>query len=113
MWRYFSKAKGAVSGPEAAGCCDRCGDLWALRQLRFQHQWRGESLFNLQIRVCPKCYDVPSAFLKTIRIPADPIPVYQPRPPQWATMENNSTPDLTWDQLYGRWDDGVSVWDPS
>lgn len=35
---------------------------------------------NLRILVCPKCYDLPNEQLRSILIPADPVPLQNPRP---------------------------------
>lgn len=37
-------------------------------------------LQNLRILVCGICLDVPAAQLKTIILPPDPLPVFNPRP---------------------------------
>lgn len=43
--------------------------------------WRGTSLQNLWIRVCKRtCLDTPQQQLRSITLPADPVPVWQPRP---------------------------------
>ncbi len=64
-------------------------------------------------RVCPRCMDVPSAFLKALSLPADPVPVPFPRPSQAEQQMNSGSPALNWDQLNSAWDDGISVWDPT
>jgi len=42
--------------------------------------WRGTSLMNLRILVCTRtCNDKPQAQLRAIILPADPVPVRNPR----------------------------------
>lgn len=41
-------------------------------------------LQNLRLLVCKRCLDVPMDQLKTIVIPADPMPVLNPRPEHYA-----------------------------
>lgn len=49
----------------------------------WQAQWIGPRLQNLKILVCESCLDVPQEQLKMFIIPADPIPIYVPRPAQY------------------------------
>lgn len=42
-------------------------------------QWQGTTLQNLGFLVCPACWDKPNPQLKTIILPPDPIPIWQPR----------------------------------
>jgi hypothetical protein len=83
----YGRAKINPSAPEAVGVCDGCGKLWNLRELRFQFDWAGTSMINRQIRVCPDCYDRPQEQLRTIILPADPPPVWQPRPEPYLVDE--------------------------
>lgn len=112
MWRFFGHAKADPSHSEAAGICDRCNFTYQLRDLHWQYQWRGSGLVNTMFRVCPKCLDVPSEFLKALKLPADPIPVPFPRPNQFQQQINNGIPITVWDQLYGAWDSQGNVWLP-
>jgi len=80
---YASKAGRAIANarnPRAQAVCDRCG-MWYQRQnLVFQRDWRGTNLQNLYILVCTRtCLDVPQSQLRSIVIPPDPVPIYQPR----------------------------------
>lgn len=77
------------SDPQALGICDRCGALYNLHVLRYQFQWAGTAMVNKQLRVCPTCYDTPSEFLRTIILPPDPPPVWQPRPEPYLVDEVN------------------------
>jgi hypothetical protein len=46
-------------------------------------------LQNLRLLVCKECLDVPQPQLKSIVIPADPTPVLNPRPEQYAVTVPN------------------------
>lgn len=66
--------------PRAVAVCDRCGGLVNHVNLRSQHEWNGSQLQDLRILVCSKCYDIPNEQLRSLMIPADPVPVNNPRP---------------------------------
>lgn len=112
-WRFFGHAKADPSAPRAAGFCDRCDHVWQLSQLVWEMQWRGTTLTRTGFRVCPECLDVPAQFLKAISIPADPLPVRDPRTGYVQQEMNNGIPALNWDQLYSAWDVSGNVWDPT
>lgn len=86
-YRPFGRAEVNPSSPRGVGSCDRCGFLYQLNRLQYQHQWAGTDLINLRIRVCPTCMDAPSEFLRTIIIPPDPLPLIDPRPEPYALDE--------------------------
>lgn len=77
------------SAPQAAGVCDRCGFMYQRNQLRWQHDFRGPVLQNIRILVCDRCYDTPQSQLRSIVIPADPMPITQPRVPDYQTSETD------------------------
>jgi hypothetical protein len=56
----------------------------------WQYDWRGASLQNLQFLVCNTCYDRPQEQLRAIIVPADPIPVGNPRLENFPTAETNT-----------------------
>lgn len=86
-WRFHGKATVDTNRPSAWGVCDRCGGLYDLNRLQYQWQWASMDLVNLRIRVCPTCLDKPSPFLRTIIIPPDPVPAFDPRPEPYAFDE--------------------------
>jgi len=43
-------------------------------------------LVNLRLLVCPECLDVPQPQLRTIIIPADPLPIPNPRPENYTEV---------------------------
>lgn len=108
-WRPHGRAQVNPDSPEGFGTCDRCGFLYNLNALKFQYQWSGTQLINLQLRVCTvTCYDKPSEFLRTIILPPDPVPLEQPRPEPYAVDESS---DNVWGGggvwgADGNWGDG-------
>lgn len=83
-WRQHGRASVDPRNPRAFGCCDRCSLWYNLIDLHYQFDWRGNHLQNLWIRVCNDCYDKPQQQLRPRVLPADPVPVYQPRPDNFA-----------------------------
>lgn len=57
--------------------------------LRWQYDWRGASLQNLKLLVCSPCYDEPQAQLRAIVVPADPVPITNPRIQDFVAAETN------------------------
>ena len=81
------RARVSSKNPQAFFVCDRCG-MWGNRvNGRWQFDWRGTSLQNLWILVCDRCLDVPQNQLRAITLPADPVPVFQPRVENFAADE--------------------------
>jgi len=79
---YASKAgRARVSSrnPQAQAVCDRCGIWTNHTRLQWQYDWRGASLANIRILVCDECLDEPQQQLRAIVVPADPVPITQPR----------------------------------
>ena len=58
-----------------------------MRDLAWQFQYQGSGLINLRILVCPVCIDEPNPQLLSPRLPADPLPVANPRPEPYAVEE--------------------------
>jgi hypothetical protein len=79
-WHPTGRAPVSSRFPQAQGTCDRCGGHYALRSLKWQYQFAGVQLQNLRLLVCDRCLDVPQMQLKTIVLPPDPVPVFNPRP---------------------------------
>jgi hypothetical protein len=79
--RPHGRATVSPRKPQVHGICDRCGFRYLLGDLRWQMQWAGPRLQNLRLLVCETCYDKPQENgLRTIVLPADPLPVMNPRP---------------------------------
>ena len=75
------------SNPSAFGVCDRCGFWYNQRDLVWQDQWAGTHLYNVQLLVCSRCYDLPQEQLRTIILPPDPPPILNARVPNFAYEE--------------------------
>lgn len=83
-WHPTGRARVNARSPEAQAVCDRCYLNYSLRDLRWQNQWSGNRLQNIQLLVCKTCLDVPQPQLKAVIIPADPVPLLNTRPEQYA-----------------------------
>lgn len=73
------RARISARNPQAIGVCDRCGIWYNHVNLRWQYDWRGASLQNIRLLVCNSCYDEPQSQLRAIVVPADPVPIVNPR----------------------------------
>ncbi len=77
--RPHGRAKVSTRNPEAFAICDDCGFMFNHSELRWQLQWAGNKLVNLKQLVCRRCNDIPQTQLRAIVLPADPMPVMNPR----------------------------------
>jgi hypothetical protein len=87
---YASKsgrARTSITSPRAFGVCERCGMWFNHHKLRWQFEWRGAALMNIRRLVCNACYDRPQQQLRAIVIPADPLPIRNPRPEPFEEEE--------------------------
>jgi len=84
------RARTSATSPQVHAICDRCGFRYNHSDLRKQFDWRGAALADIQLLVCPRCYDVPQQQLRAIVIPADPVPVQNPRIQDFVTAESNT-----------------------
>jgi len=90
---YASKqgrARVDARNPRAAAICDRCGFVYNHYQLSWQYDWAGASLINKRILVCNTCYDEPQQQLRAIVVPADPVPILNPRLQDFVTAETST-----------------------
>jgi hypothetical protein len=83
------RARTSARNPRAFAVCDRCGIWYNRVDLHPQFDWRGAQLQNLYIYVCTKCTDVPQEQLRAIILPADPVPIDQPRVEDFAAAETD------------------------
>lgn len=84
--RVHGRAKVDARSPSAFAICDRCGFLYNHKDLRYQEIYAGQSTICTRILVCTQtCYDMPNPQLKVIIIPADPVPILDPRPEDYDT----------------------------
>ena len=65
--------------PAAFAICDRCGFLYNHRDLSWDSQWHGNQIKRTGFLVCEKCADIPNPTLRPIKLPADPVPILNPR----------------------------------
>jgi hypothetical protein len=66
--------------PQAAGRCDRGGEIRKRSELHPEMIWAGNRLQHNGFWVCEKHMDPPHPQDKTIILKPDPIPVRDPRP---------------------------------
>jgi len=114
-WRFYSKTKIDAYSPEGHGTCDKCSQIYNLNQLIWQQEYRGNSLMRTGFRVCSRCLDIPYQGRRPIIIPADPVPLRDPRPENFLLEENQgqATPtpsNGTWDESGLFWDNGQTIW---
>lgn len=79
-WRPHGRAEVDAANPSAVAICDRCGFLYNRKNLSPQFEWAGTTLVSQGILVCDRCLDDPQPQLRTIILPPDPPPVWNPRP---------------------------------
>ena len=58
-------------------------------RLSWQYEWRGASLQNIRLLVCDECLDVPQQQLRAIVVPADPVPIMNPRIQDYVAAETD------------------------
>jgi hypothetical protein len=68
-------------------CCDRCGFVYNHSKLQFQPILAGNHFVNSGLLVCEVCLDVRNEQVRALRIPADPVPIANPRPAPWQLQE--------------------------
>ena len=81
------RARVSSKNPAALAVCDRCGMWYNHVDLAWQFDWGGASLINKRILVCRPCNDIPQNQLRAIVLPADPIPVMNPRVEFWTSTQ--------------------------
>lgn len=108
-WHQRGRAEFNLPPKSAWAVCDRCGFLYSHHKLRWQYQWAGTQLLNLKLLVCPECFDKPQSQLKTVKLPADPMPIKNPRPEPYAQDEAAGS-TTNWD-LGGDYDTVGQNWD--
>lgn len=86
-YRPHGRARVNPTNPEAFAICDRCGALYNHVDLSFQFDYRGMELKNTGRLVCRPCTDIANEQLKPRIIPADPTPIMNARPENYAVDE--------------------------
>ena len=90
--RPHGRASVSSRDPRAFGICDRCGFLYNHQHLRWQFDWAGANLINKRILICSHCEDTPQQQLRAIVLPADPVPIVNPRVQDYVAA---SSSDIT------------------
>ena len=88
--RATGRASVSTRNPRAFGICDRCGFLYNHDRLQWQFDYAGAGLINKRILVCSPCLDTPQNQLRSIVLPADPVPIENPRVQDYAAAETDS-----------------------
>ena len=84
------RARTSATNPQAHAICDRCGFRYNHVNLKWQYDWAGASLINKRMLVCNTCYDVPQEQLRAIVVPADPMPIINPRVQDFVTASQDT-----------------------
>jgi len=84
------RARVSARNPRAAGQCDRCGFVYNHFDLRWQFDYAGSGLINKRLLVCKRCEDSPQNQLRSIVVPADPMPIQNPRVPNYMGAASNT-----------------------
>jgi len=84
------RARTNATSPQAHGICDRCGFRYNHDDLSWQYDWAGASLINRGILVCSTCLDTPQEQLRAIVLPADPVPILNPRIEYFAAYSTDT-----------------------
>jgi len=85
----LGRARISSRNPQAAAVCDRCGTVYNHVDLSWQNDWAGATMVNKRILVCNRCLDVPQMQLRAITLPADPVPIQNPRPFDYVAAETD------------------------
>jgi hypothetical protein len=86
--RPHSRALVDRRNPRAWGVCDRCGFTYNLDELQYQYIWAGARTARTNSKVCWYCMDVLQEQIRSIVLPADPVPVENPRPERYLIADN-------------------------
>jgi len=87
--RPHGRAKVSSKNPQAFAICDGCGFLFNHVDLVWQLEWAGNKLINTKQLVCRRCNDRPNQQLRAIILPADPMPVMNPRTQNYQAAESD------------------------
>jgi hypothetical protein len=85
---YTGRARVNARFPRAHAICDRCGFRYNHQDLSWQFDWQGPRVINKRILVCEDCLDRMQEQKRVIVIPADPLPIMNPRPEDYVSSQN-------------------------
>lgn len=80
MARFGKYGRIDPRNPQAAGVCDRGGEVRKLSELMWEMRWAGDKLERTGFRCCRYHIDPPHPQDRTPPICDDPQPVRDPRP---------------------------------
>ena len=83
---WASQSGRAITNPDnprAFAVCDNCGFWYNHHKLHWQREWQGAMIVNKGFLVCQECLDKPNPQLKARLLPADPVPIANPRPERY------------------------------
>jgi hypothetical protein len=83
-WPHDGRTPVKPNAPEEIGLCDRCYFRYPLSALTWQFEYRGNSLQNIWLRVCPRDLDIPQEQLRPVIIRGPESVVRNPRPYSYA-----------------------------
>jgi hypothetical protein len=83
------RARTNPANPQAHARCDRCGFIYNHIDLKWQMDWRGATMQNKRILVCDTCLDDPQQQGRAIVVPADPVPILNPRVESYVDAETD------------------------
>lgn len=83
------RARTSSTSPQAHAICDRCGFRYNFVDLMWQWEWRGATLQNIKILVCRRCIDKPQENIRSIVLPADPVPIINARVQDFSLAEDS------------------------
>jgi hypothetical protein len=89
--RPHGRAKVDRFNPNAFAICDSCGFLYNLKDLHFQKEWYGARIQNTNMLKCYHCLDRPQEQHRVIHLPADPVPVENPRVERYLSLDDPQT----------------------
>jgi len=65
--------------PRSFGICDTCGFQYLHSDLKWGVQITGTQTRRTGFLQCPTCWDKPNPSLRVVVLPADPVPILNPR----------------------------------
>lgn len=94
-WRYKARTRPNPYASAARAVCDRCQCEVQRMDLVWQMEYRGNNLMRTGFLVCKTCLDVPYQGRRPIILPADPVPILDPRTEPLLQEENSTAPSNT------------------
>jgi hypothetical protein len=92
-WSSPQRAPVNARHPKAQAICDRCSMLYHHDALSRQMEWSGNNLTWTGFLVCRSCLDIPFELNRPLRLPPDPVPIKDPRPPMYIMLDEELRQD--------------------